>query len=448
VPLRVAKCRCGHDFAVVRATETVIFEPDERPGRAWLGPTLVVLAVLAGTVTFMMRHGTDEGGNKAVPGPTPAQQAAAQPVPAPATTSYATDPRQRPVVPVPAEGLRVPVVASNGRAEPASGSFEEIVGNASAAVVSIETATGRGSGFFVTPELIVTNAHVVQANTTVTVKLSDGTTLPAHVLRSSPEVDIAIVRPDLPRPGQTVMPMGSVNAARPGQEVIAIGSALGVLQNTVTRGIVSAVRNANGVMLIQTDAAINPGNSGGPLIDRAGRVVGITTLKMASNSESLGFAVAIDHARPLIEGRPAELVARPAGSQTPSPLAGAFSPAASEPDTIRGQGEVQFDRAMQSLARRADSLDEDWDRFRASCHVAAIPNAGDREWFGVWERPPAIDSRDVHCSRFLQDVTSIANSVRTSMTSADETARGASVIPGARRDLRRKYKLDWAGWER
>jgi S1-C subfamily serine protease len=340
------------------------------------------------------------------------------------------------------------VAVLSGRAEVPSGSFEEIVGNASAAVVSIETGSGRGSGFFVTPELVVTNAHVVQTNATVTVKLSDGTALPARVLRSSLEVDIAIVRPDTPRPGQVLMPMGSVHGARPGQEVIAIGSALGVLQNTVTRGIVSAVRNANGVMLIQTDAAINPGNSGGPLIDRAGRVIGITTLKMASNSESLGFAVAIDHARPLIEGRPAELVATASGSRAPGPLAGAFKPVAPQADTLREQGEGQFDRAMESIARRADAVDDDWDRFRAACRVAATPNAGDREWFGVWERPPAIDAKDVRCSRWLEDVTAIAKAVRMAMGSADELARGASVIPGVRRELRRKHKLDWAGWER
>ncbi len=442
VPSHVSKCRCGQDFAAVRSTETVVFEPDDRPDRAWLGPTLVLLAVVVGAVMFMMRPWTVELSDKAVPG------RPAQPTPPPATTLYAAAPGQTPAVAVPTEAVRVPVAASSGRAELPSGSFEEIVGNASAAVVSIEAGSGRGSGFFVTPELVVTNAHVVQTNTTVTVKLSDGTALPARVLRSSPEVDIAIVRPDTPRPGQILMPMGSVNGARPGQEVIAIGSALGVLQNTVTRGIVSAVRNASGVMLIQTDAAINPGNSGGPLIDRAGRVIGITTLKVASNSESLGFAVAIDHARPLIEGRPAELFAAPAGSQPPGPLAGAFKPAASQTDTLRDQAEAQFDRAMQSLARRAESIDEYWDRFRAACRVAATPNAGDREWFGVWERPPAIDARDVHCSRWLEDVTSIANSVRISMTSADETARSASVIPGVRRDLRRKYKLDWAGWER
>ena len=68
---------------------------------------------------------------------------------------------------------------------------------------------------------------------------------------------------------------------------MAIGSALGVLQNTVTRGIVSGVRQAGSVTLIQTDAAINPGNSGGPLVDRAGNVIGINTMGVAASAGDL-----------------------------------------------------------------------------------------------------------------------------------------------------------------
>jgi S1-C subfamily serine protease len=84
--------------------------------------------------------------------------------------------------------------------------------------------------------------------------------------------------------------------------VVAIGSALGVLQNTVTRGILSAVLTDGGVTLIQTDAAINPGNSGGPLLDRNGQVVGVNTLKLGA-AASIGFAVAADHVRAIVEGR-------------------------------------------------------------------------------------------------------------------------------------------------
>lgn len=318
---------------------------------------------------------------------------------------------------------------------------------ASAAVVSIEAGGGRGSGFFVTSDLVVTNAHVVANHSAVTLKLSDGSTMPAQVLRSSPEVDLAIVRPNTPRPGQAVMAMGSVNGARAGQEVIAIGSALGVLQNTVTRGIVSAVRNAGGVILIQTDAAINSGNSGGPLIDRTGRVIGITTLKAASNSESLGFAVAIDHARPLLEGRPAQRVATLPGAPA-TPLAGAFARAPSQTDTIRSEGATQFDRAMQALARRADSLDDYWERYRSACGPEALANGGDRAWFGVWEKPTAAARANGQCSQWIGDITQMASGIRAAMASADEAARGASVYPGVRRDLRRKYRMDWAGWDR
>jgi S1-C subfamily serine protease len=116
-------------------------------------------------------------------------------------------------------------------AAPAPPSLEDIVGTASAAVVSIETPGGRGSGFFVTPELVLTNAHVVESNSSVILRLADGSTTPGRVQRSAPEVDIAIVRLNQPRPSQQTMTIGTVKGARAGQEVIAIGSALGMLQN-------------------------------------------------------------------------------------------------------------------------------------------------------------------------------------------------------------------------
>jgi S1-C subfamily serine protease len=441
VPPRVQQCRCGHDLSTPPPVEAEIVQEDARSERPWVGPTLIITLIVFAVTVYMIRMRSQEELAKVA--------AASQPAPPLAKSAArpaAPPPRTATVVPVPV-GMPPPTQPDN---PPVSSleSFEEIVGNASAAVVSIETGTGRGSGFFVTPELIVTNAHVVQNNTNVMVRLSDGSSIPARVLRSSAVVDIAIVSPTTPKAGQSVMRMGSVNVARPGQEVIAIGSALGVLQNTVTRGIVSAVRNANGVMLIQTDAAINPGNSGGPLIDRSGRVIGITTLKIASNSESLGFAVAVDHARPLLEGRPAELIGAQAGSQTPGPLAGAFAPNQSQTDTNRQQGIALYDRTMQSLAQRAESLDEYWGRFRASCRPNVAVTSGDREWFAVLDRPPALDAKVRNCTEWLGDIMQIANGIRGSMTAADEAARAASVYPGVKRDVRRKYKLDWDGWDR
>jgi hypothetical protein len=412
-------------------------EPDDPPGgRVWLRPAAVVVLIVVAATVYVIRSGPKEE-------PIVAAAATRVPEPPPAAgATVAAAPLAAPSIAVPAAA---PVRATALPSAPSS--FEDVVGDAAAAVVSIETSTGRGTGFFVTPELIVTNAHVVQQHGSVTVRLSDGRSMSARVLRSSPAVDIAIVRPDAPQPGQSTVPMGSVNAARPGQEVIAIGSALGVLQNTVTRGIVSAVRNANGVMLIQTDAAINPGNSGGPLIDRSGRVIGITTLKVAANSESLGFAVAIDHATAVIEGRQPELTAAQGAPAAPG-FAAAFGSTRSRSDAERDEGSAIYDRALQALARRADSIDDYWDRFRVACRPAGPFTGGARAWFGVRERMPAMGSRDTRCVQWLHDITQHAAAMRTAMSSSDETARAAGVYPGVRRELRRKHELDWDGFDR
>ncbi|MEO8076694.1 MAG: trypsin-like peptidase domain-containing protein [Acidobacteriota bacterium] len=441
VPSRVDQCRCGHHFTAASPRTAVIYEPDDPSSNwQWLGATLVILSITLAVLMYVLHPWSREGPEIVAPQLPPVQQAAAGAPPA-----VAAIPVQGP----PALAVPASLFPSAVAPPPAPASFEEIVGSAMAAVVLIDTGTSRGSGFFVTPDLIVTNAHVVESHTVVTVKMSDGATVQGRVLRSAPEVDIAIVRPDTARPGQGTLPLGAVGGVRPGQEVIAIGSALGVLQNTVTRGIVSGIRNAGGITLIQTDAAINHGNSGGPLIDHTGRVIGITTLKVASDSESLGFAVAIDHARALIEGRPAEHIQAPPGAAPNATLAGAFGiPAAPSPgDAAREQAALLFERAMQGLAQRADELDDYWQRFHASCGVDALPDSGDRPWFGIWNKPAALDPRAVSCLGTYNNVAVIARGFLTAMGSANEAARGAGVYPGVKRDLRRKYRLDWNGWE-
>ncbi len=132
-------------------------------------------------------------------------------------------------------------------------------------------ARSRGTGFFVAPDRVLTNAHVVEGQSSVQLQVGAAT----YTARVA--ADVAGHRPGHPRGRQRRIRrsrccrLGTATTARVGQEVIAIGSALGVLSNTVTRGIVSAVRQVGAVTLIQTDAAINPGNSGGPLVDRDGR---------------------------------------------------------------------------------------------------------------------------------------------------------------------------------
>jgi S1-C subfamily serine protease len=438
VPTRIDRCRCGYAFpAPAAAGPEAVAEIGQEPRSSAVPWALVIVAAAAAggaAVWFFMKP----AGANSVATPPAAVKTTAQP-----PASGPSSPSAPMALPIPIP----PAASTNTPAAAAPASLEEVVSAAMAAVVLIDTPTARGSGFFATPDTVVTNAHVVEGNSTVTLKLSDGGTLQARVVRSEPTVDLAIVRATTPRAGQVTLPLASIATARPGQEVIAIGSPLGMLQNTVTRGIVSGIRNAGGVMLIQTDAAINRGNSGGPLLDRYGRVVGVTTLKMApAGAESLAFAVAADHARPLLEGKPLERAAPASAAQQANPLASAFGPAPTQADAMRDQGAVQYERVVQAVARRADSLDDYWQRFRASCRPTVAPNGGDREWFGVWDRPPAINTADAQCVQWLADVTKGADGIRSVMSQADEGARAAGVYPGVQRDLRRKYKMDWNGW--
>lgn len=177
---------------------------------------------------------------------------------------------------------------------------ENIIPEVLTAVVSVETRHGQGSGFFVDDRLILTNYHVVEGEQYPSVRLPNGESISARVQRVHPSYDLALLELEGHRVSHGNLQLGSMASIQVGQEVLVVGSPLGI-ESTVTRGIVSAVREFGGVKLLQTDAAINPGNSGGPLIDRAGQVIGITTLKHKL-AESIGFAVAIDHGRELVSG--------------------------------------------------------------------------------------------------------------------------------------------------
>jgi S1-C subfamily serine protease len=207
--------------------------------------------------------------------------------------------RRNPVDPVeePPPVSETPAAAS---AETA-GNLEDTLGQAIESVVSILSDEGRGSGFLVDQKTVITNHHVVGGAKTVLVKLSNGTALSGTVERIAEGHDLALVRLDRELADRKSLELSSVSSIRVGQEVYVIGSPMGVLESSVTRGIVSAIRPFEGATLVQTDAAINPGNSGGPLLDRSGRVVGIATMKVAEG-ESIGFAVAADHARELLQG--------------------------------------------------------------------------------------------------------------------------------------------------
>lgn len=164
---------------------------------------------------------------------------------------------------------------------------------------------GSGSGFLIDTEgHIVTNHHVVEGADTIWVTFSDGSLREAKVLGSDPYSDLAVLLvEDLP-PSAVPLELGDSDTLQVGQRVIAIGNPFG-LQGTMTVGVVSAlgrvlptVTTATGGSfsnpeIIQTDAAINPGNSGGPLLDSAGRVVGVNTAIRTTTGGNMGVGFAV-----------------------------------------------------------------------------------------------------------------------------------------------------------
>lgn len=205
------------------------------------------------------------------------------------------------------------------------GSIADVVDKVSGSVVSIVTSTkissyfggsydssAAGTGVIVSDSgYILTNKHVVDGATSISVVLDDGTIYEdAKVAAVDPLNDIAFVKIE-GATGLKVATLGDSKTISVGQQVIAIGNALGEYQNTVTSGIVSGTgrsltaTDSTGSMserlsdMIQTDAAINSGNSGGPLVNAAGEVIGINTAT-SSAAENVGFAIPISSVKGML----------------------------------------------------------------------------------------------------------------------------------------------------
>jgi S1-C subfamily serine protease len=162
---------------------------------------------------------------------------------------------------------------------------------------------GTGSGFvWDQAGHVITNDHVIADARRVFVRFDSGDTVPARIVGSSPDHDLAVLKVSKSAASLQPIPVGQSDNLRIGQAVFAIGNPFG-LTRTLTTGIVSAVgrtlpaqngREIQGV--IQTDAAINPGNSGGPLLDSAGRLIGVNTAIISETGSyaGIGFAVPVD----------------------------------------------------------------------------------------------------------------------------------------------------------
>jgi S1-C subfamily serine protease len=166
-----------------------------------------------------------------------------------------------------------------------------------------EIPQGVGSGFVWDQDgHIVTNFHVVQEGERASVTLNDGSTYPATIVGTAPDKDLAVLHIDAPPSKLLPLPVGQSANLKVGQKVLAIGNPFG-LDQTLTTGVISGLgREIKSVTqrplydVIQTDASINPGNSGGPLLDSAGRLIGINTAiySPSGSSAGIGFAVPVD----------------------------------------------------------------------------------------------------------------------------------------------------------
>jgi len=201
-------------------------------------------------------------------------------------------------------------------------STQDLVSQVAPAVVSIVTEsvsynwfwqavpqTGAGSGIIVSPDgYIVTNNHVVDGATKVTVTLSNGTTYNADIVGTDAETDLAVVKIEASNLTYLHFLDNSLEQLSVLDPVVAVGNALALPGGpTWTTGVVSnlgrSIEESSGVVLtdiIQTDAAINAGNSGGPLLDLSGQVIGIN-VAIASNAENIGFAISTDTAITVVE---------------------------------------------------------------------------------------------------------------------------------------------------
>ncbi len=165
---------------------------------------------------------------------------------------------------------------------------------------------GAGSGWIIAENgWIVTNNHVVQGASTVSVTLDDGRVFAAKEVHTDPLTDLAVIRIDAS--GLPALDVGDANALQVGDWVVALGNSLG-RGISATVGIVSSNHVSLAISegqtlddLVQTDAAINPGNSGGPLVNLAGEVVGITSVKVAEvGVEGMGYAISTNEAMPIL----------------------------------------------------------------------------------------------------------------------------------------------------
>jgi hypothetical protein len=311
------------------------------------------------------------------------------------------------------------------------------------AIVMIETPKTRGSGFFVKPDLIVTNAHVISGFLFAAITTRDGAKLTGKVGQLSDQFDIALLQ--VPRLGPTdaQLALGVSANLRLGQGIVALGWAQSLTQSTVTRGIVTGLRRDGDRNLLQTDAVPNPGDSGGPLLDRQGEVVGVTTFR--SENGTSGYAVTIDDVKPFVAKMNQNIMTVAIDSRGAAAVPVARE---SDADARRAIGLQRYSDALGAVGRSAADLDSTWNRYKSACRITTVPPGQSHEWFGLYDSRSPLHQTQPWCADVLSEIERKAREISATMASAAEAARQADVYPGPLRTLRAKFRLDYSGWER
>jgi serine protease Do len=193
---------------------------------------------------------------------------------------------------------------------------EELVGKYGEAVISIETPSGKGSGFLINKDgYAITNAHVIQGETRVSAILYMNAASgfnrrridDVEIIALNPFVDLALLKLPLPadlKPKNVIL--GNPDDVNAGDSVFAVGNPLGFERSVSGGRISNRSRSLEGQLFLQTDASINPGNSGGPLFNQRGEVIGVTSRGFhAAFADNVGFAIPVSYVKEFIHHREA-----------------------------------------------------------------------------------------------------------------------------------------------
>ncbi len=293
----------------------------EKKRRGMSGGAIVALALVCALLGGLLGAGgvlfASRGAKEA--------DAVMEATPQPAVTAEPTAPEKATALPTEAPDVKeaavIPAVSMNGSGMTAAEVYEQNVNSAVGITTSVttnywgyqSTYPASGSGFIIREDgYILTNYHVIEDSTSVTVTTFDNKTYDAEIVGYDTSNDIAVLKIDAK--GLQPVTLGSSDSLRVGDTVITIGNPLGELTFSLTQGVVSALNrevtfsSGSTMALIQTDAAINSGNSGGPLFNMNGEVVGITNAKYSSRGSSseasidnIGFAIPIDRVRGIVD---------------------------------------------------------------------------------------------------------------------------------------------------